>query len=104
MKIKILGTKYTVSYESPEKNKDLESHRGICKMCEKLIIIRNDLTPEYTKATLRHEIIHAFLYECGLSHDALAFDRSWCCNEEMVDFFSIQIPKLYRIFEKYDLL
>ena len=104
MKIKILGVKYEVSYESPEINRDLVTHRGLCKMCEKKIIIRNDLTEQYTKATLRHEILHAFLYECGLSHDALAYDKSWCCNEEMIDFFAIQIPKIHKIYEKYNLL
>ena len=50
---------------------------------------------EAMRATLRHEIVHAFLDESGLQANALAYDGSWCKNEEMVDWIAIQGPKLH---------
>ena len=45
----------------------------------------------------RHEIIHAFLFESGLAENS-----SWAQNEEMVDFFAIQFPKLVEAFKEAD--
>lgn len=52
--------------------------------------------PAYKKSVIRHEIIHAFLYESGLD------SCSWAANEEMVDFFAMQFPKLLQIFKEAD--
>ena len=49
---------------------------------------------EYKKVVIRHELIHAFLFESGL--DA----ASWAMNEEMVDWFALQAPKLMKAFEE----
>jgi hypothetical protein len=53
------------------------------------------------KATLRHEIIHAFLHESGLSGSSVT-DVPWAVNEEMVDWFAIQFPKMIKVFEQLD--
>ncbi len=45
----------------------------------------------------RHEIIHAFLFESGLAENS-----EWAQNEEMVDFFAIQFPKLMEVFKNAD--
>lgn len=45
----------------------------------------------------RHEIIHAFLFESGLAENS-----EWAQNEEMVDFFAIQFPKLMEAFKNAD--
>jgi len=50
------------------------------------------------KQVLRHEIIHAFLYESGLYGSSLSSDR-WALNEEMVDWLAIQFPKILKAFE-----
>ena len=52
-----------------------------------------DLTRHQRKC-LRHELIHAFLYESGLA------ENSWARNEEVVDWIAIQAPKLLRAFEE----
>jgi hypothetical protein len=58
---------------------------------------------KYQKEVLRHEIIHAFLYESGL--DACAGPaESWASNEEMVDWFAIQSPKIFRVFQEQGLM
>ena len=46
------------------------------------------------KATLRHEIIHAFLFESGLQTCAFTIEGPWAENEEMIDWFANMIPKM----------
>ena len=56
------------------------------------------------KKTLRHELIHAFLAESGLSANALSNYTSWAENEEMVDWIAIQFPKILEVFKEVDCL
>ena len=44
---------------------------------------------------LRHEILHAFLFESGLAENS-----DWAQNEEMVDWFAIQGPKIVKSWEE----
>ena len=53
----------------------------------------------YTKKVLRHEIIHAFLYESGLWNNSGDVE-AWAQSEEMTDWFSIQFPKILRAFQE----
>lgn len=46
------------------------------------------------KKQLRHELIHAFLYESGLSFNSASTD-AWAAEEEIVDWIAIQLPKIY---------
>lgn len=46
------------------------------------------------KETLRHEIVHAFLNESGLSTSSNTAE-AWARNEEIVDWIAIQGPKIY---------
>lgn len=54
-----------------------------------LSVIHADNSDNVTEHTLRHELIHAFLYECGLSECS-----EWAANEEMIDWLAIQFDKL----------
>ena len=104
----ILGTDYTikvVDYENEIYFKE-NGCDGYCDDAEKVICICNlETHPEYKnesahtcefeeKSTLRHEIIHAYLNEAGLNASALPSPSAWSKNEEMVDFFAIQLPKI----------
>ena len=40
-------------------------------------------------------MIHAFLHESGL-----AVNSDWAQNEEMVDWFALQAPKLFKAFKE----
>jgi len=51
---------------------------------------------KYRKQVIRHELVHAFLFESGL--DA----SSWGKNEEIVDWIAIQSLKLFEAFMKVD--
>lgn len=57
----------------------------------------------YKNAILRHELIHAFLYESGLDASSSTCG-AWAINEEMVDWFAIQSPKIFKVFKELDLL
>lgn len=53
----------------------------------------------YENKVIRHEIIHAFLYESGIwvnSNDV----EQWSMNEEMVDWIAIQFPKIYEAYKQ----
>ena len=45
----------------------------------------------YDNNVLRHEIIHAFLYESGL--------RNYSADETLVDWLAAQFPKMFAAFE-----
>ena len=47
---------------------------------------------KFDKSVLRHEIIHAFLDECGLMSSS-----EWARNEEMVDWFALQWHKINKV-------
>ena len=46
------------------------------------------------KKNVRHELVHAFLFECGLAENS-----NWAQNEELVDWIAIQGPKIYKAWQ-----
>ena len=56
------------------------------------------------KQTLRHEIVHAFLDESGLGDNAALYNNAWAKNEEMVDWFALQGPKIYEAWKQAEAL
>ena len=118
MKIDILGTEYRIETHKVSEDSFMEekSLAGYCGEENKLIVVA-DMSEEkyfagmdekeqetYRKKTLRHEIIHAFLNESGLSDSSNQFDGAWAKNEEMVDWFAIQAPKIFSVFKKMNIL
>lgn len=55
------------------------------------------------KQVLRHEIVHAFLYESGLDGSTWK-THGWAVNEEMVDWIAIQFPKILKAFQECNCL
>lgn len=111
-KINILGTEYILEYRSFKKDKKLENLDGYTDSLLKLIIIEDDFENRnflkekikiYQNKVLRHEIIHAFLYESGLDCNTNK-SYNWAENEEMIDWFAIQSPKIYKIYKEKELL
>lgn len=74
---------------------DMETSQG-------QIGVKADLK-SYQKQVIRHEIIHAFLMESGLDSNSNSAD-SWATNEEMVDWFAIQSPKIFKVFNELKLM
>lgn len=101
MTLEILGTNYEliVNDESlMEINAD-----GVCRPYEKVIriapvidMLDDDSSTKEKRLrnneVLRHEIIHAFFNECGLSE--------YYENETLVNWLAVQFPKLMKIFRE----
>ena len=107
--VNILGTKYSVEVKKYADDEQFKK-RNICGYCDsqlKRIVICDPATYEdgYQKSpakiaadiaeTKRHEIVHAFFDESGLGAASLPYNGAWARNEEMVDWWAIQGPKVY---------
>ena len=103
--VNILGTEYTIE-EKELKDQDVD---GYCDNTAKLIVIRSDNTNEVgdfeflKKKQLRHEIIHAFLSENGLQCNWQHIEQ-FGHDETTVDWFAIQSPKIFKVFQELDIL
>ena len=107
MEVNILGTEYTISITPKGEDPRLEDNDGYTDTSEKLCVIddlseaekciesKGDLK-SYRRQVMRHEIVHAFLFESGLDVN------SWAYNEELVDWFAIQFPKIAKAFAEAD--
>ena len=104
--VNILGTQYKIRIIE-ESDRCSECGDGLTDFSTKEIkLLRLKQEPmsmadlkKYQKLVLRHEIIHAFLFESGLnssSHLAGAF----ALDEELVDWIAIQSPKIWRAFKE----
>ena len=119
-KINILGTAYTFETHKISEDCYLKTNRldGYCSEYSKRIVIadfdekRYFSDDEWTteekncrrKQVIRHEVIHAFLNESGLSFNSMTSPGAWAKNEEMVDWLAIQWPKITKVFEKLEAL
>lgn len=105
-KVNVLGTEYTILFDVPDE-KMPEDSDGCMDQSIKTISIskfeecRNSLNDldDYRKKVLRHEIIHAFLYESGLWNNSHSFE-AWGTDEEITDWFAIQSPKIFNAFKE----
>jgi hypothetical protein len=113
-KVNILGSEWTVKFGTVEEYPNLEDMDGYTDSSTREIIVddmksQQDMPgskknmEEYKKQVVRHEIIHAFLCESGLDTNSGASDN-WAINEEMVDWFAIQSPKIFKAFEDLGLM
>lgn len=91
MKVNVLGTDYTIvlvsDAESEIRVDNYESHRGDPHNKANL--------NKQIKKNIRHELIHAFLFESGLAESS-----PWALNEELVDWIAIQGPKLWKAWQE----
>ena len=109
-KVNILGTGYTVEFLTEKEDERLKDLGGFCDFYTKEIVIDCDSSDAnigdykaFMNASLRHEIVHAFLYESGLAYNSFNCDnRAWAMNEEMVDWLAIQGHKIYNAWKEVD--
>lgn len=76
---------------------------GYCdKSSKKIVVTTENLElenfAEYQKKCLRHEIVHAFMYESGLAENWE--HKNFGQEETVVDWVAIQFQKLLEIFKK----
>lgn len=104
MKIEILGTTHIIERQKREDNRLLNDRDGYYDKTTKKIVVEA-FSPEdselediraYEKEVLRHEIIHAFFEESGLSGN---FEHQrFGIEETVVDWIAIQFPKMLKAF------
>ena len=111
-KVDILGTEYIIKFKNDEEvcadmGDGIGDCGGYCNGFSHEIVIANlnccndgEVAKNNLKKTnMRHEITHAFLNESGLGTNTNSTD-CWAKNEEMVDWFAIQSPKIYKAFNE----
>ena len=102
MKLNILGEEWEVKIDPNLK----DDFRGLCDISVRTITLNDfnkylkfeyplkDMENEIER-TLSHEIVHAIFSEAGL--------EGYSSDELLVDFLSVQIPKLEKIIEQVKL-
>ena len=107
--VNILGTEYIILKRSERDDNRLNNCDGYCDWTTKQIVVEQEMYGNlgdmdcYMKKVLRHEIVHAFAIESGLHESSLETD-SWAANEEMIDWFARQGPKIYKAWKEADAL
>ena len=113
-KVNILGTEWSVKFGSEEEYPSLVKMDGYADSSIREIVVddmkaskgqiesKADLE-SYQRQVIRHEIVHAFLFESGLDSNSNNTE-SWATDEEMVDWFAIQSPKIFKVLNEYDLM
>ena len=98
----------TLNFISEEEDEGLKDCDGYCDDTIKTLVVKQYKRGEpgskkaldlQEKKNFRHEIIHAFLCESGLAENS-----TWAQEEEMVDWFGKQFPKLAAAFREVDAL
>lgn len=115
--VNILGTEYEIEIHRISGDQNLKNCNRVayCDKLAKLIVIADlsekeyvDISVEqeidYQKELLRHEILHAFLNESGLWENSCQPECGWAMNEEMIDWFSIQSPKIFKAYSELGIL
>lgn len=95
MKINVLGTPYELVTANLPEDRD-----GECDRFRKVMTVRPDseldgdaeTKPEYRRAIIRHEIVHAFLFESGLSE--------YGCDEALVEWVALKMPQMVEAMQK----
>ena len=116
-RVNVLGTQYSIIFKKYDEDQTFERYGagGYCSGTEKSIVLcdmntfpdwedESELSKQIqTKEILRHEIIHAFLNESGLSTNSNESD-AWARNEEMIDWFALQGLKIWKAWETVEAL
>lgn len=108
-KVNILGTEYRMEFQCIADDPYLEKCDGYVDRTTKKIVIGNrerdceigDFDAHQRKV-IRHEIIHAYCEESGLSVNVVNPDLG--VPETYVDWFAIQAPKIYRTYAELGVL
>jgi hypothetical protein len=103
--INVLGAEYTIEIGHATDDVLLKKYDGYCDKTSHKIIIAGetddcelDIFVEYQNKLMRHEIIHAFLYESGL-HENFKHDE-YGHDETIIDWFAVQFPKILKAFQE----
>ncbi len=103
--VNILGTEWKIKF----KKLGNAEYDGQTDYTNKRIVIRSDNYygvgnfKRLQQKQLRHEIIHAFMSESGLQSN-WEHTQQFGHEETTVDWFAIQSPKIFNVFQELDIL
>lgn len=105
--VNVLGTPYGIYMNVPDTDDTvLQTCEGYCDKTTKRIVVRrgDDCNlgdpSEYRKYVVRHELIHAFLFESGVGGDTVWDIEGQEHPEHMVEWVGMQFPKLVKAFQE----
>lgn len=104
-KVHILGTAYTIKEQSENDNEMLKGCDGYCDWTTKEIVVEREMygtlgnMEKYIRTVLRHEIVHAFLFESGLA-ECSGDVGAWARSEAVVDWIARQGQKIYEAWKE----
>ena len=108
--IKILGSAWEISVRSYKDDPLLGDCDGYCDWTTRTIVVEREIKggnladmDAYVRKVIRHEIVHAFLFESGLGH-ASHKSKCWAVDEEVVDWFARMGEQIYRAWEDAEAL
>lgn len=92
--VMVLGTRYSIETRKWDDDRKLHDAYGYIEPMSKEIIMREPATNCLTvkqsercfEEDLRHEIVHAFLKECGMT--------AWYDDEALVEWIAQMIPRM----------
>ena len=95
--VSVLGTEYSIIVKSDDEDDKFTTCDGYCDIMQKRIVISRD--SKLLSHTLKHELVHAFLFESGLWDNSNPVNN-WADNEEMVDWFAFQSAKIEKAYNE----
>lgn len=110
-KVNVLGVRYKIRLQTSDEDEDLKGCDGYCREYQKLIAVRDYRREDVIgcasrkeaekciKHSLRHEIVHAFLFESGLGWDSDAAEH-WAVHEELVDWIARMHPRIQKAYKE----
>lgn len=104
-KANVLGTNYELKILSQENLQKIYGQPainvwGLCDYRTKTIFLDKEIAQDKYNynTTLRHELIHAILEECGIGSQV-----SWAKDETLVDWIALQFPKIQKLFKEFNI-
>lgn len=106
-KVDVLGTEYNLFLGVPEsEDENLKNYSGYCDKTSHKIVVADkpqdcnlDDYISYRKQVMRHELIHAFMFESGLGGDSVWHVDGQEHPEQTVDWIARQFPKMLKAFQ-----
>lgn len=102
--INVLGQNYKIYFQNYGKSFDEMGCSGWTCWDTKKIKVCNTNCPMYDKKVIRHEILHAFLFESGLQNQMTVKPSEMIHDEQMIDWWAIQFPRIYEVYKELDVL
>lgn len=102
--VPVLGTVYKIFYEKKgKKYLDLECDGYTTWDLKEIHVCSSGCKP-YDRKVMRHEVLHAFMFESGYFGNENPRRKENIHDEQIIDFWSVQLPKVFEVFKELEIL